>query len=748
MAKANTRLENQILHFMKQKKWDKVEGLWPQLAETPSESPKLYAAVSKGMVKREKEEDLKSWVMMVAEACQASGNHKAMIQLARGSLSVIPVFEAIRDPLINALKAHYAKNARTEEYIDVSELGRAESLYKPLNSFLQYIKCSEGEVFQHVEWGEGLVTKMDLEAGRVTIEFREMGAKSFSFAGVREFLKKVSKSHLFAQRLLRPERLVQRAKDSPVEFMKFCLKCLGGSASRAELKDNLLSGVFDQRQWNNWWTRNRDAFRFEPYIGFTGTAANVRLELRREPKSFYEEMLSDLKAVEVFGKLVSLVQDVLKLQTSEPVPEELAVQFMEEIEKRFRACDKKDEARYLEYLYLLEDVKAGLKVPCVSLDDVSSDKVLAATKSPVDLVCALGLSDTQLRAAKRLKELRGDSWNDLAEEMVLSTPMRLSQWVLRDLIEANLIDAASHVAEQLMHRPYENPEMFLWLSRARRAGKFSELQVDVSDDLMFGVVMEVIEDGHKRVSLDDPDATSLRTMVSRFQNFLMDDHFSLVSHVFEDLDQEQAREKYRELMNSNALSEGFKVALDQVLRAIHRDLDGSDDGDASHQGEHLVTAESFHARQTEYMFIKNEEIPINSKAIGTAAAMGDLSENAEYDAAKERQKILFRRLESLEDLLQRARVLEPEQVVTESIGFGTRFEIKNMDAGDIEEYTLLGLWDAQPEKNILSYVTPFGRQFLKRKKGDIIVVVRPGGGSTQYKVLDIHNALLEMAQAK
>jgi transcription elongation GreA/GreB family factor len=92
--------------------------------------------------------------------------------------------------------------------------------------------------------------------------------------------------------------------------------------------------------------------------------------------------------------------------------------------------------------------------------------------------------------------------------------------------------------------------------------------------------------------------------------------------------------------------------------------------------------------------------------------------------------------------LQRARVVEPDHIFTEAIGFGTAFQIKNMDTGEIEEYTLLGLWDAEPEKNILSYITPFGRQFLKCKVGHSLVVVRPGGGSTQYKVLSIRNALV------
>jgi hypothetical protein len=314
-----TRLENQILHFSKAKKWDKIEALWPQLTEDPFDSPEFYTHLGQAMVKEGKADDLKVWIMLVVGACQEKGAHKTLLQICRGVLRALSEFDDLRQPLLTTLRELYKKAPRLEEYIEACGLTREEGLYRPLLRFLQYIKCSEGEVFQHAEWGEGVIRTLDLQEGRVTLDFTKGGEKSFSFSGVNDFLKKIPRNHLIAQRLLAPQKLAQRAEDEPVEFLKYCLKCLGGKTTRGELKEHLTQGIFDNRKWNNWWSRNRDAFRFDPYIGFRGNPSNAQLELRTEPKSFHEEMVQAFSKRRVLPPY-SLLTDLLKTHEAQRSP--------------------------------------------------------------------------------------------------------------------------------------------------------------------------------------------------------------------------------------------------------------------------------------------------------------------------------------------------------------------------------------------------------------------------------------------
>jgi transcription elongation factor GreA len=144
---------------------------------------------------------------------------------------------------------------------------------------------------------------------------------------------------------------------------------------------------------------------------------------------------------------------------------------------------------------------------------------------------------------------------------------------------------------------------------------------------------------------------------------------------------------------------------------------------------------------TELREISSVKIPKNAKVIEEARMEGDLRENAGYQYAKEEQKMLVQRQATLSDQLSRARVIGPDDVEVSRAGFGTRVLLLNLESNQEEDYTLLGRWEADPERHILSIQAPLAQQILGHKAGDSFTVDRPGGGSTQYELLKIENAL-------
>ncbi|MCX7014854.1 MAG: transcription elongation factor GreA [Candidatus Sumerlaeota bacterium] len=176
------------------------------------------------------------------------------------------------------------------------------------------------------------------------------------------------------------------------------------------------------------------------------------------------------------------------------------------------------------------------------------------------------------------------------------------------------------------------------------------------------------------------------------------------------------------------------------MRNVRSDFEDESRGRGG-AGEHYVTAESLRRAREEYQQLKTVDIPANSRAIGDAAALGDLRENADYHAAKERQKMLFARVEELHDQIARARAIDPSTVSTDTIGPGTRVTARNEQTGAEERFTLLGMWDAAPEEHILYYNSPFASQFLGKRAGERFVVDMPSGEKVGYEALAIENAL-------
>ena len=132
-------------------------------------------------------------------------------------------------------------------------------------------------------------------------------------------------------------------------------------------------------------------------------------------------------------------------------------------------------------------------------------------------------------------------------------------------------------------------------------------------------------------------------------------------------------------------------------------------------------------------FVRRPEV---SKAIGTARAHGDLTENAEYDAAKDQQKQLLRRIAELEETLATARPLEGEDIPDDACYLGTTVTLEDLEDGSREKFTLVAPPEADPRRGNLSVESPIGKGLLGKKVGDETSIKVPAG-EVRYRIISI-----------
>jgi transcription elongation factor GreA len=125
--------------------------------------------------------------------------------------------------------------------------------------------------------------------------------------------------------------------------------------------------------------------------------------------------------------------------------------------------------------------------------------------------------------------------------------------------------------------------------------------------------------------------------------------------------------------------------------------------------------------------------------IRTARDFGDISENAEYDDAKNEQAMLEHKIAQLEERLAHARVIDSDEVDTSVVSVGARVRLRDVDANQTVEYTIVGSAEANPAEQKLSNESPVGRAIIGKKKGETVEVSAPRG-SLKYKILDIKAA--------
>ena len=155
--------------------------------------------------------------------------------------------------------------------------------------------------------------------------------------------------------------------------------------------------------------------------------------------------------------------------------------------------------------------------------------------------------------------------------------------------------------------------------------------------------------------------------------------------------------------------------------------------------EIILTPEGFQRLKEEIEYLSSVKRDEVAERIRAARDFGDISENSEYDDAKNEQAMLEARIYALEERLRSAIVIDSDSVTTDKVGVGTKVTLQDMKAGDIVQYSIVGSSEADPAAHKLSNESPVGRAIMGHKPGDKITVTVPQG-SKKLKVLAIEKA--------
>lgn len=153
--------------------------------------------------------------------------------------------------------------------------------------------------------------------------------------------------------------------------------------------------------------------------------------------------------------------------------------------------------------------------------------------------------------------------------------------------------------------------------------------------------------------------------------------------------------------------------------------------------ETLITSEGLNELKNELEQLKTVKRKEVSQRIKTALAFGDISENAEYDEAKNEQASVEKRIMKLESMIKHAKVIEITDQ-QEFVSVGCRVKVKDIEFDEIMEYTIVGSAEADPFKERISNVSPLGKALIGKKKSEFIEVMSPSGASIKYEIMSIN----------
>ncbi len=240
----------------------------------------------------------------------------------------------------------------------------------------------------------------------------------------------------------------------------------------------------------------------------------------------------------------------------------------------------------------------------------------------------------------------------------------------------------------------QNPEAFLWLVE-----HFDRLAVSEPK----GIVTRI---------LDLLESAGYKPHWSKFRGALIDGDYRLVQSALAKMEEGEAKRLLGRVGRARTLDGYVADEIGQLVGTKFPNLrKGTDDNVV------YTTVQGLEKAKNELRQISEKEIPKVADEIARARAHGDLSENYEYKAAKEKQGRLMVKATRLREEIARARIVGPADVDTSEVSVGSRVRLDN-GAGNVMEYSILGPWDADPDHGVISYLSPFAQILIGRKVGD------------------------------
>lgn len=577
--------------------------------------------------------------------------------------------EAIRaaypdSPSLTTLLGRFRFREAKEPVDGLARMERAE----------KWLTFEVGRCFHMPGRGAGKVVEMNFALDAVRVDFEKSVGVSIPIGVAAKSLTPLPEGHFLHQKLTAREALSAVVLSDPPEGLRRLLESFGRPLPLADVKE-AVTGLVPEERWTSWWT----AARKNAHVVLHGSGKSATVEWTNTTEA------ADAAILAKFEKAHSPEARLDFYRKNSKRDPALASRMAA------RLAEDAREVRATNVALAYELAVAAEKVEGVSLGFAPEELV---PDSPLPM---LGRIEDRLSRERFIEGLLSSRPED--------GPRLVAEWFFReedartlDLIDRRLaeVDPATREAtlDKLLKSPRSGPKAFLWFGlRAAQDDSFrARLTPIVLGRLLDAASWEDLGGGRAKIR-DLFDRTGMAAAWLVKQATL-----------------EDAQQFLQALDRHNELEPHRRAALFSAAEMRFPDLRKG--GEESF----FVTEEALDGKKMELEKLVHEDIPENTKGLALARAEGDLSENFEYQARKQRQQDLSVRVVRLQEELRKARVLDPATVDTTEVRPGTRVTLRLL--GGTRAVTLLGPWDSRPEADVYSYLADVSKGLLGRKVGE------------------------------
>ncbi len=606
----------------------------------------------------------------------------------------------------NALKERYSSDPQFSERIRLIGLRTRENFQGALSSYDLLAHMQNGKFVLHLGgWGTGEIMEISSVRQQITLEFEKAsGRRHLAFENAFKTLVPLTDDHFLSRRFGHPDLLEKEAKEDPVGVIKLLLRDLGPK-SAAEIKDELCELIIPENEWTKWWQGTRSKLKKDPMIEAPDGLKDP-FRLRKTELSHRDRMHKVTHAKEDLDAFIrnayNFLRDLPNTNENQEVRQAMKAQLADLLKDGSLSAPQELQIHLCLDLFFQNPATIQvIKEQILHLQD------------PQSIIAAIDIVALQKRLLGLIRELRADWIQIFLNTIPILSHSTLRDYLISELNKGEAKTALKNSLDQLLHHPESAPDYFLWYFQTILASKDEALPFSSREEQCrlfesFLILMHKLENRPEQ-----------RLFVKKMYNYLIGKRYAVVRHIMDLASLSYVEEFLLLAAKCHSLEDHDKKIFRSLAAVVYPEL-GKEKNDVENEFDANViwtTEEAYLRIQAQAHHISTSEMVDNALEIQDARALGDLRENSEFRFAKEKRARLTQWLKMLLEQLNRARVITKDDIHTEEVGIGSCVRLQDAK-GNQFQYTILGPWDADPEKNILSFQSKLAQAMLGCRKGE------------------------------
>jgi transcription elongation GreA/GreB family factor len=588
---------------------------------------------------------------------------------------------------------------------DVAKLVEAGRIPKPLGERLSQL--APGNFCIHKSFGAGKVVDWDLPAKRVVIDFEKSADQTMELQFAIQKTEWIAKDDFRARKIEQLEELRTLSKSDPVNMVIHLLESHGGSMTGDALEKELCGTVIPAADFKKWWDATKKALR-ESRKAVVPQKRTEAIVLRSGDRSPAQAMVADFEAARDIKGMIKALETIAADIGAFDEDTDALKRLLGDIDEGAKKAARVQLGQALQLVAARDEVIGSSKT--LELDPVAvrlSDLLQSADLARIPDEAGALPSARQRAVYEAFPDAFGGEWVEKMVRVFDRVGARGVTEIARILLERGEMPALVNHLRSTIARRALGADALIWVCRERKDAALEVFSADVGAS-----ILNLLENDHLS---DGPRKTS------RLQSLLGDDK-TLLTDLVGIMDVNEARNFSRRLLDCPVFGDLEKKSLMARIIKVRPETGELVSGGGPRREEALLVSwESLEKKKAELDELVRVRIPQNTKDISIARSYGDLRENFEYKSAKDLQRYLGHRKNELERDIARARGTDFKGSDATTVNIGTIVTLTDASGAEVE-MTVLGAWDSEPEKKLVSYLSEVGKALVGRAPGETVQV--------------------------